>query len=100
MQVRLRWLAAVAESVAHLSGGHLLAALEAATAHGQPLVRDALRRCLKLAAAPMFSQICLWVFQGRLQTSPGDSPEFFVVSNKAPGMILRFPFCCTVVSAS
>ena len=42
-QVRLRWLAAVADSVSDLAGGKLLSALEAAAAHGQPLVRYAAR---------------------------------------------------------
>lgn len=41
LQVRLRWLASVADAVSSLSGGRLLAALESAAAHGQPLVRFA-----------------------------------------------------------
>ena len=44
--------------------------------------RDALMRCLKLAAAPFLAQIWLWVFHGRLQPLPADSLEFFIVSNK------------------
>ena len=44
--------------------------------------RDALMRCLKLAAAPFLAQIWLWVFHGHLQPLPADSLEFFIVSNK------------------
>jgi hypothetical protein len=39
LQARLRWLAAVADSVRNLAGGSLIAALESAAAHGEPIVR-------------------------------------------------------------
>lgn len=39
LQVRMRWLAAIADSAASAAGGKLLATLELAAAHGQPVVR-------------------------------------------------------------
>lgn len=39
LQVRMKWLAAIADSAADAAGGQLLATLEAAAAHGQPIVR-------------------------------------------------------------
>ena len=41
--------------------------------------RAVLLRCLKLAAVPYLTQVWLWVFQGRLEASPSNHPEFFIV---------------------
>ncbi|KAK9833447.1 hypothetical protein WJX81_006327 [Elliptochloris bilobata] len=79
--LRLRTLAALADQVAGLAGGELVAATDAAAQHGQPAVRSTVERCLLHAGAPLLEMVRRWLFEGRLANAPGD---FFITASPDP----------------
>lgn len=79
---RLRLLATLCDSLAHVRGGALASVLYGHAYQGDPQAKSLVHRVLRRACVPLFEMLRRWVLEGELLDAYG---EFFVVAVKGGG---------------
>eukprot|EP01018_Ginkgo_biloba_P005129 Gb_19455 [translate_table: standard] len=74
--VRMRLMAVLVDDCKNSRGGAMAGAIHMHAQHGDPLVRDFMRRLLRMVCSPLFEMVRSWVLEGELNDIYS---EFFVV---------------------
>ncbi|RAL48519.1 hypothetical protein DM860_005943 [Cuscuta australis] len=75
--VKMRLMAVLVDSCRVLKGGSMAGAIHMHAQHGDPLVKDFMKRLLHRVCSPLFEMVRTWVLEGELEDL---FSEFFIVS--------------------
>ncbi|KAL3534145.1 hypothetical protein ACH5RR_002606 [Cinchona calisaya] len=75
--VKMRLMAVLVDSCKALKGGAMAGAIHIHAQHGDPLVKDFMKRLLQRVCSPLFEMVRSWVLEGELEDI---FAEFFVLS--------------------
>ncbi|XP_019165844.1 PREDICTED: gamma-tubulin complex component 3 isoform X2 [Ipomoea nil] len=75
--VKMRLMAVLVDSCKVLKGGAMAGAIHMHAQHGDPLVKDFMKRLLHRVCSPLFEMVRTWVLEGELEDI---FAEFFIVS--------------------
>ncbi|KAH9321324.1 hypothetical protein KI387_015963, partial [Taxus chinensis] len=78
--VRMRLMAVLVDDCKSLRGGAMAGAIHMHAQHGDPLVRDFMKRLLRRVCSPLFEMVRSWVLEGELNDI---FSEFFVIGQAA-----------------
>ncbi|CAH9079369.1 unnamed protein product [Cuscuta epithymum] len=75
--VKMRLMAVLVDNCKVLKGGSMAGAIHIHAQHGDPLVKDFMKRLLHRVCSPLFEMVRRWVLEGELEDL---FSEFFIVS--------------------
>ncbi|XP_057872402.1 gamma-tubulin complex component 3 [Cryptomeria japonica] len=78
--VRMRLMAVLVDDCKNLRGGAMAGAIHMHAQHGDPLVRDFMKRLLRRVCSPLYEMVRSWVLEGELNDI---FSEFFVIGQAA-----------------